>query len=314
MAIDLIEGRKVYQMIKYNFLRVLILSSSIGILVFSKALEAADDAFVSPQELDSSCVKHMYAILQSKQSLLEQINGRDITVVLGNTSSCKNTIINFLSKTPMKVDLDGNFVPEDGQEKVKVRAGGVSVTKFPELVLATEIGDLCDLPGFQDSGGAVDDLLNAVFMREVLTRARTVRALVLTTQAELMAVRAYPFRKLSIFMNMFQEREFRNSACSLIVNKVERSLITQNRTPSLLEEAYGNLEEKDSFLKELIDSGRVFFIPAARAPETDEEAIRERGKILDFYTEMVRKISSFRGGHGGRRCAACPSLHGPRSR
>ena len=257
--------------------------------------EPENDVCIAFQGLDLSSVQHIGTMLQSKRSILEQINGRDITVILGNTGSGKSTMINFLARAPMLVDIYGNFIPQDGRERVKVRAGGISVTKFPELVLETEIGDLCDLPGFQDSGGAVDDLLNAVFMREVLTRAKSVRALMITTQAELKAVRADPFRKLSIFMNVFSKREFRNSSCYLIVNRVERNLISQGRTSSLFEGAYGNLEGKDLFLKELIDSGKVFFIPAARAPETDEEAEEEREKILAVYEEMVRRIISVPG-------------------
>ena len=270
--------------------------NDVTIPVDGKSLsEPENDVCVAFQGLDLSSVQHIGAILQSKRTILEQINGRDITVILGNTGSGKSTMINFLARAPMLVDINGNFIPQDGRERVKVRAGGVSVTKFPELVLGTEIGDLCDLPGFQDSGGAVDDLLNAVFMREVLTRAKSVRALMITTQAELKAVRADPFRKLSIFMNMFSKREFRNSSCYLIVNRVERNLISQGRTSSLFEGAYGNLEGKDLFLKELIDSGRVFFIPAARAPETDEEAEKEREKILAVYEEMVRRVISISG-------------------
>src|SRR3989338_11536679 len=148
------------------------LSSLIKVVCFAFPSVIGADTFSIdslPDGLNSSCVKRMYAILQSKQSLLEQNNGRDITVVLGNTGSGKSTMINVLAGSPMRVDLDGRFIPESGQEKVRVRTVGGSVTKFPELILETEIGDLCDLPGFQDSGGAVDDLLNAVFMREVLT-------------------------------------------------------------------------------------------------------------------------------------------------
>ncbi len=264
-------------------------SRIVSIILLAFPSEFATSLYSS--ELDLSGVQCIETVLRSKKSLLEQVNGRDITVVLGNTGSGKSTMVNVLAGSTMKVDCDGYFTPEFEQERVRVRKDGSTTTKFPELVLSTSVGDLCDLPGFQDSDGAVDDLLNAVFMREVLTRARSVRALILTTQDELMAVRANPFRKLSGFMNLFQNKEFRDSSCYLIANKVERSLILHNRTESLFDKVYGTLEEKDFFLKELIDSRKVFFIPAARSPSTLEDARNEKEMLLDVYARMAEIIS-----------------------
>lgn len=279
----------------YQYVNILKQQPSRIVSIILLAFPSEFTTSLYSSELDLSGVQRIETVLRSKRGLLEQINGRDITVVLGNTGSGKSTMVNVLAGSTMKVDCDGYFTPEFGQERVRVRKDTSTATKFPELVLSTSVGDLCDLPGFQDSDGATDDLLNAAFMREVLTRARSVRALILTTQDELMSVRADPFRKLSGFMNFFQNREFRDHSCYLIANKVDRSLILHNRTESLFDNVYGIHEKKDLFLKDLVDSGRVFFIPAARSPSTLEEARNEKEMLLEAYARMAEIISPLPG-------------------
>lgn len=259
--------------------------------------------FAARDEVSERFTKMRETIEEYMPKCSRDISGRDITVLLGNTGAGKSTMINLLVQAAMEVDLDGNFRPVPGQERVKVAAGGLSCTKFPEMVLGSEVGDLCDLPGFQDTGsagsdslasdskGTVDDILNAAFIRLALTNARSVRAVFLTTQDEMKAVKAQPFRALSRFVNLFKREEFRDNACYLIVNRVDRSLITQKRTASLFEGVSDKLEEKDKHLARLMARGKVYFIPAARAPEDTEEALREKDKILKVYEDVIRVIS-----------------------
>jgi hypothetical protein len=250
-------------------------------------------------DLAADRIGHISRTLLTNQRTLESVRGRDITVFLGNTGSGKSTMINFLSGVPMMVDSDGNFMPEAGRGRVDVRSGGHSCTKFPELVLDSEIGDLCDLPGFQDSNGVVDDLLNAAFIRNTLINARSVRVLVLTTEAELKAVKARPFRNLALFLGLFQNRDFIRECCYLIINRVERAKIPREKAGEgdLIKGAYESLEigdHRELLLKELMDSKRMFFIPASRCPGTAEESISERDKIVSVYAELVENIGRIR--------------------
>lgn len=216
----------------------------------------------------------------------QSVAGKDITVILGNTGAGKSTMINFLAKTPMCVDTKGKLVPETGKERVKVRAGGQACTKFPEVVANTDIGYLCDLPGFQDTEGVVDDLLNAAFIRSVLTTARSVKALILTTEDELLATRGDAFKKLSRFMQMFKSQEFRNTSCYLLVNRVDPQIIADGTPDFLFENVFDQLSAEDRLFERLKSAGKVFYIPKTNA----SDRTRSLQNVTDKYAEMVQKI------------------------
>lgn len=275
----------------------LLLASALTMLPVSKNLVyAAEEAAQSAQVLSAE----RFAEIKQKidQNLPGQkVSGKDITVILGNTGSGKSTITNFLARVPMKVDTKGNLVPEDGIGKVKVSYGGRSETKFPGLLPDTEVGYLCDLPGFQDSEGAVDDVLNSAFIRSVLTSAKSVRVLVLTTDAELDAGRAEAFKKLSHFMNMFRNKVFLSSSVYLLVNKVAQDRFEdQTRTPLFyLEEKINALRSSAVYLKELKDAGKIFFIPATEAGATLAKREASLKAVTKQYNEMVSIVNGLKG-------------------
>jgi len=227
----------------------------------------------------------------------QEVSGKDVTVILGNTGSGKSTIVNFLARVPMKVDTKGNLVPADGTGKVRVSYGGHSETKFPKLIADTEVGYLCDLPGFQDSEGAVDDVLNSAFIRSALTNARSVRALVLTTDAELDAGRAEAFKKLSTFMKMFKNRDFLRSSVYLFVNKVFSDRFADpSRTPLYyLEDKIDALRGSAAYLKDLKDARKIFFIPATEAGATQARREASLKTVTDHYAEIVDIVNGLRG-------------------
>ena len=221
---------------------------------------------------------------------MEFIKDKDITIILGNTGSGKSTMINVLAGTPMMISSsNGHLIPEFGKGRVKVRAGGLSCTKFPELITDTQIGNLCDLPGFQDSEGAIDDLLNASFIHYVLLHAHSVKTLILTTGGEIIEIRGRVFKTLSRFMNMFKNDAFRKQSCYLLVNRVDESTLKQHQAESLFENVV--METKDRFLNELKELGKIHFIPKTSSVDTTKSL----EGIKKSYEDMVKIITNMKG-------------------
>jgi energy-coupling factor transporter ATP-binding protein EcfA2 len=287
--------------VKFSHLSRALLLAVSTVSISTGISYASTSAAFATEEIDRSpglSIAHMQKVIADNLTKCQDdVRGKDITIVLGNTGSGKSTMLNLLARAEMKVDIDGNFVPI--VPKLKVRAGGMSCTKFPELIFGTDLGDLCDLPGFQDSVD-IDNLLNAAFIRSALINAKSVRALILTTEAELRSVHARAFRDLSKFIGLFQNKDFVKESCYLIINRVERAKIVREKagTGDLLTAAYESIDTGDigqRHLKELMDSRKIFFIPASRCPESTEESISERDKIVSVYTELVGTVRGIRG-------------------
>jgi len=137
----------------------LLLASALTILPVAKNLVyAADESAQSTQGLSAERFAEIRAKINESLPKCSELKNKDITVILGNTGSGKSTFTNMFAKAPMKIDTKGNLLPSDGKGVAFVNSGFDSVTKFPNVISETDIGYFADLPGFEDTGGAVDDL------------------------------------------------------------------------------------------------------------------------------------------------------------
>lgn len=269
----------------------MLLASALAIPVVPINLVYAAEAAQSAQVLSAERFAEIKTVLSETVPARECVKGKDITVILGNTGAGKSTMINFLAKTPMVVNTLGKLVPEEGKARVRVRAGGKACTKYPEAIPDSDVGMLCDLPGFQDTDSAVDDLLNAAFIRQVLTAAKSLKVLILTTEDELLSTRGKSFKELSKFMRIFQNKGFRDSACYLLVNRVEPTSILEGTTNTLYEGVFDKLDPDESLLKDLVDSKRVYYIPKTSGANRAEALAR----VTDSYSKMIDIINGIRG-------------------
>ena len=134
----------------------------------------------------------------------EAMSGKDAVIILGNTGAGKSTFINYLAGCELEV----NWIK--GRRKLKVRgtaSGGVqdevapigheatSKTFMPQIV-AVDDQVYCDCPGFSDNRGVEINIANAVNIKQALSRAQSLRMVVLVNYHSLEADRANGFRSL----------------------------------------------------------------------------------------------------------------------
>ncbi|MDP3936417.1 MAG: hypothetical protein Q8Q56_05500, partial [Alphaproteobacteria bacterium] len=168
--------------------------------------------------LSSSSVREISAKIHEYAPLAEAVRGKDITVFVGNTGSGKSTTLNILAGNALVTNRFGDIELAPGASGLPVGAGGTSVTAYPQSIQLPTLGMLFDMPGFEDTEGAVKDLLNAGLMKAILERAGTVKVALIVSQAEFEAVRTKGLRDVMKHIRLFPP-EFLESSLSILLTK-----------------------------------------------------------------------------------------------
>ena len=158
----------------------------------------------------------------------ECAKGRELVIIIGNTGAGKSTFVNMLegcelervTKEEACVVVEGGAGAED--EIVRVKPGSKpaevmkightkeSMTFMPEVEPASSLGtgfSYADCPGFLDNRGFEINVANAVNIKQTITSAASVRAIVLINYQSLLADRGRGVRELcQILADLFGGR------------------------------------------------------------------------------------------------------------
>ena len=256
---------------------------------FEKKKDSQSQLSISATEISS--------ILNENKSILTSSKGKDITVFVGHTGSGKSTLTNLLAGVDMEV-YDEELRPKTGQSAATVAGGFISETRFPKYMSSRKHGNLYDLPGFNDTKGALTDLLNAAFIRSILMEAKGVRVIMLTTESEITGSRGKNFKTLARAAGMFSKdfRSPKNKSCLLAVNCIGGAI--SKAQSKLLDKMNGSLkEEKDSdleYFRDLIQQDSFIALRQFREEDgqTEIEAMRSTlgSKIESLKFRAVGKL------------------------
>ena len=134
----------------------------------------------------------------------EALSGKDVIVVLGNTGAGKSTFINYLAGCQLeekRVKGHGRVVvvkdKSSGGARDEVMAIGHSASKtFMPHIAEVDGRTYCDCPGFSDNRGLEINIANAVNIKQALSRAESLRLVVLVNYYSLKADRGKGFLDL----------------------------------------------------------------------------------------------------------------------
>lgn len=213
----------------------------------------------------------------------EEADGRDITVFLGNTGVGKSTLINSALDVPLSVDFRGKIeVDNSNLSSAAVDQGQQSVTKQPQYFKSLTLGDMYDLPGFLDTDGALEEVLNACAINAVLTSARSARVVIVTNKSELEdACRGFLSKDLNRSVSMFEDSFLRGNSCCLLVNSVDREILDL----SLEDSGILTLLSELNNLKKI---NKISLLKKAR-PGDEEDFLVEFKKTLFSFVGSVER-------------------------
>ena len=192
----------------------------------------------------SDKVEYIQRTLLQQKNMLDQVSGREIIVLMGNTGSGKSTLASLLADIPLRIDSSGRVVQDTGV--FTIGSGGRSITKYPTFVEIEGGVMVWDCPGFNDTEGAVDDVLAAAMIRDLLTKAASVKAVFVTSVPEIEAARGPLFNRLLRTIGMFEKQFFGSSL--VVINKVEAETA---ENPDWLKSVFGDSKDEGNSKKEL---------------------------------------------------------------
>jgi hypothetical protein len=141
-------------------------------------MEAATIAQIIQREFDA----HAQILSPERGS-----RGRPIVAFLGNTSSGKSTLINFLASKRIIREEEYNTYILDPRypdpDAMTIGDGGNSETVYPKSIDVWGLR-LFDLPGFDDTKGSVQNLVNAALIKKIISEAGSVRLVFVALQSE----------------------------------------------------------------------------------------------------------------------------------
>ena len=152
----------------------------------------------------SDQISLLTACVRYGQVNAEAIAGKDAVIVLGNTGAGKSTFINYLAGCELELKrISGHgrvLVVKNkalgGECDEVMRIGHGAPTTFMPQIAEVEWETYCDCPGFSDNRGPEINIANAVNIKQALSRAASIRMVVMVNYYSLKADHGNGFRDL----------------------------------------------------------------------------------------------------------------------
>jgi energy-coupling factor transporter ATP-binding protein EcfA2 len=247
--------------------------------------------------VDSAAVREIRDEIRKHSDLVRKAARRDITVFVGNTGSGKSTTLNILADNNLITGEFGDIELAPQARGLRMGAGSDSITAYPQDIESPTLGMLYDMPGFEDTGGAVRDLINAGLMKAILEKAATVKVVLVVSRSEVEA-RAKGLRSAMKHIRMFPSTVL-DSSLSVVLTKVP--LITADRgeiNPRWFQQYVPSDDSIASRLLTLLDFHKVRVMPEAKDMGSLARLQREYKEYLEHHLQEMRgsRLDSLRMG------------------
>ncbi len=252
-------------------------SIMLGLCLFTIAFGMDDVNDVTYHKVKSILEEH----LENNPDLLDSSKGKNIVVFLGNTGSGKSTLINYLSEKELRADDFNNIVLAnlDDPSVMAIGEGGDSETFLPRFI---PVGDLLfyDMPGFKDTRGTANNLVNACFIKSIIENANSSKLVFVVGMDEITAGRGEGFKKLSNQAKQLVPNKPIESFSGLVITKSQVSKIA---LPNYLNSKLELTNPELSIISNWIDHQRIDQISIPRDGQINYD---NRESILNLIGGM----------------------------
>lgn len=283
--------------LKQRFLSKVFMGVVLTSSVFHE-VKAAGTEFESTQSDDDYCrqqveslnnksVKEIGAKIREYQGILAHAKGKNLVVFLGNTGAGKSTSINILGNKRLIINEHEAFELAPCEDGLLVAGGSTSVTQYPQHISAGGLGVIFDMPGFEDTGGATKDIVNAALIKYLLENARSVRAILTVSEQELGGLRGKGLQSVLKHIRMLSE-DFRNESVGLLVTKVKPSRLKDMNKFYRWVKDFISADNDTTQIDHWIGAGRVFGLPAVGEDDDVSQYLLDNKRVLEAHINNLQ--------------------------
>jgi len=175
-----------------------------------KKIESAHKAMVSSRSISFKALKdqvsclcgkvcpadlsELYNKLNNYLASGNEIDGKDVILLIGASGSGKTTTLQHLAGTKFEeIEVDGSFhlkpvsYMSEKYERFKTSCSSSSVTRSTQVAEVSLDGEsilICDTPGFFETVGPTQEIVNGVGVASVIARARSVKPVLVISKEE----------------------------------------------------------------------------------------------------------------------------------
>lgn len=201
----------------------------------SSTVEAASSASGDGGDLHSLypvLVDQLQAALSGVSGIMaRQINdGDDIAIFLGSTRAGKSTLVNYIIGNILECVRDQHTrllnVISHSKDGPKIGHSALSETVYPSKWVTEKFDEVVwDAPGFGDNRGAVQDISNAFYIKELLTRVNSAKVVLVVDINHISNINIQPFIDLlNAACNILPDIHECKTSVSIIFSKVPQEI------------------------------------------------------------------------------------------
>ncbi|CAG8506914.1 7934_t:CDS:1 [Cetraspora pellucida] len=231
-------------------------------------------------------------ILHSFNEINERISQQEnAIIIIGKTGEGKSTLLGYLTGIPLfsKEDEFGDYIiKSDNSNGIIISDSAVSQTSLP---ICREV--YWDCPGFEDTGGPVQNIVNAYSIYKLVKSVKKLKILLVISESTIKDTRKIEFLNIINYLGeTFKNIDELVQGLCLVITKSDKldTRKVSNCFHRILEE-YDNQESFSQSKRKILnflsssESQIVFF----NAPHQKDQKISDTDKIL--ILESIEKIS-----------------------